>query len=87
MFFFLTDRSVFFFADTELTAENYGVRFTPRREYRFVFDPLFDEPMDAGRDPLTSAPKGRRQPVPLSQLLVEAVPRMQAVFVERNWCV
>ena len=35
-------------SDVELTAGLYAVTFTPRREWQFVADPQFVEPMNAG---------------------------------------
>jgi WD40 repeat protein len=74
----------------EMTAGNYGVTFTPEREYLFVSDPGFAELMSCGvvgssnRPPI---PGGRRLPLDIRELSDPkvAVRRIRRCFLKMGW--
>ena len=78
-------RSGFGASDSWLTGENYGVRFTPRIEYKFVADDSDSTEMDAGLNPVTKAPLGKRTKVTVDSLLANAVQRIGEDFRRMHW--
>eukprot|EP01052_Picozoa_sp_SAG31_P015468 SAG31_NODE_994_length_10499_cov_6.293452_6_plen_2190_part_01 len=75
---------------TEMQAGNYGVKFTPEKEYNFVADPDFLEPMDCGLEWNSGEPPisgGYRQKMDIRELTEpsKAVPRIRAAFSEMGW--
>ena len=75
---------------SELVAGNYSVAFTPQKEYMFVSDPSFAEPMSCGvewesnRPPI---PGGRRLPLDIRELTdpKAAVRRIRTCFAKMGW--
>eukprot|EP01050_Picozoa_sp_SAG11_P041983 SAG11_NODE_19106_length_474_cov_0.789333_1_plen_157_part_11 len=72
-------------SDFELKTGNYQVVFTPRREYAFVADPDFTEPMDAGIDYESQQRLGKREKVDMKELLQSAVTRIRRTFEAMGW--
>ena len=74
----------------ELTAGNYGVTFTPAKEYYFVADPMFAEPMSCGQAWGTNRPViegGLRKPLDIIELSNPkvAVQRIRDCFRKMGW--
>ena len=74
----------------ELTAGNYGVTFTPVKEYHFVADPDFAEPMSCGQawgTNRTVIEGGLRRPLDIIELSDPkvAVHRIRVSFQKMGW--
>jgi hypothetical protein len=72
-------------SDTEQTAGNYGVVFTPKKEYLFVADPDFNESMSAGVHQETKRAMGDRPKRDIRVLQQDAVALIRAEFREMGW--
>ena len=72
-------------SDDVQVANNYHVEFTPKREWRFVTDPTFAEPMSAGwsdEDKETGRKRGNREKVRIEDLTQE---RLRTFFEQQGW--
>eukprot|EP01052_Picozoa_sp_SAG31_P002954 SAG31_NODE_108_length_24741_cov_6.933041_6_plen_310_part_00 len=78
-------RAGFGASDEYVTANNYGVTFSPHREWQFVADPLFLDPMPASVDKRTGRVKGLRRKVDIDMLMERAVSLIQNAFAELGW--
>eukprot|EP01051_Picozoa_sp_SAG22_P007310 SAG22_NODE_510_length_9598_cov_6.080114_4_plen_700_part_00 len=72
-------------SDSELETGNYHVTFTPRKEYMFVADPSFSEPMDAGVDNETHVRIGFRERICIKTLRHDAVQLINEAFDQMGW--
>eukprot|EP01052_Picozoa_sp_SAG31_P003957 SAG31_NODE_157_length_22047_cov_5.897849_6_plen_1697_part_00 len=69
----------------ELVTPHYGVNFTPQKEYKFVVDPKFTEPMNKGFAIETKEKLGFRQKICVEDLLDDAVDRIRASHGRIGW--